>query len=482
MEALAFEQAAGYCEAALPVLTGDGALLRCELLGDLGEARWRSGDENAARQAFSEAAALARGLGQSELLARAALGYGCGLGGAGNAVRVDPALLDLLDEALAALPEEDHPLRVQLLGRLAAELYFTDDADRREAAGQEAVAVAQRLGDPHAQLIALYSRHWSMLGPDGVEERQAAGPELVRIAGEVGDAEMAFRGHYMRLRTALELGDVTTADGALESCAALADDLRQPFYTWQTLVLQATNALAEARLPDGERLAREAFDIGQRVAPQAATTAFGAHIAQHRLLTGRIEEVLPRLRDRAESLPGEPIWRACVAWFCAEGGLFEEATATFDAMATAGFDRLPRNGNWTTTIGQGLGRTCGLLGDADRAAGLYSLLLPYQGRFAITTTGGARFCSNDALLGLLAATMGRLDDAARHFEESLRRDAACGNRAYMVLTARDYGRMLVRRRAPGDIERARQVVAEALMTARAAGMTKLVDQLEAQRP
>ena len=78
--------------------------------------------------------------------------------------------------------------------------------------------------------------------------------------------------------------------------------------------------------------------------------------------------------------------------------------------------------------------------------------------------------------------MGRLDDAAHHFGEALRRDAASRTRGWMVMTARDYAGMLVRLRAPGDIERAREVVDEALVTARAAGMARLAGQLEEQRP
>lgn len=481
MEALAYEQASDYCEAALQVLTEDDGPLRCELLVELGDARWRSGDVTGAREVFAAAAALAGRLGESKLLARAALGYGTGLGGAGNADRADPTLLELLDEALSAVGGGDHPLRVRLLGRLAVELYFTGEDARRDAAGREALDVAKRLGDPSAQLIALYSRHWSTLGPDGIEERQAAAADLLRLAQTVGDREMAYRGHYMRLRTALELGDIGAADDALEHCLALAEKLRQPFYVWQTMVFRATNAIAEGRLVEGERLAREAFGIGQRMAPRFAATAFGAHMGCHHILTADIEKILPRFRDQAESLPGEPIWRAAVAWMCAEAGGFDEATATFDAMATAGFDRLPRNGNWITTV-HFLSRACGLLGDTGRAAELYALLLPYEGRFAITTTGGARFSSNDGPLGSLAATMGHRDDAARHFEEALRRDAASRTRAWMVLTARDYARMLVRRQGPGDVERSREVVDEAVVTARTAGMEARVRELDELRP
>ena len=63
----------------------------------------RAGDLDAARVAFEQVAATARAAGDGDLLARAALGY------RGGTVRVRgaaarPAQIDLLEEALAALP------------------------------------------------------------------------------------------------------------------------------------------------------------------------------------------------------------------------------------------------------------------------------------------------------------------------------------------------------------------------------------------
>jgi len=186
------------------------------------------------------------------------------------------------------------------------------------------------------------------------------------------------------------------------------------------------------------------------------------------------------LTSSAES-PEEPIWRAAVAWLSAEAGGLDEARTTFDAMATAGFDRLARNGNWITTV-QFL------------ATHLRSARGHGSSRQALRPTAPVRRPRRDhghgrrpvllqrRALGALATTMGRLDDAAHHFEGALRRDAASRTRSWMVMTARDYARMLARRRAPGDVERARQVVDEALITARAAGMTRLAGQLDEQRP
>lgn len=110
------------------------------------------------------------------------------------------------------------------------------------------------------------------------------------------------------------------------------------------------------------------------------------------------------------------------------------------------------------------------------------MLLPYAGRLVITATGAARLAATDGALGLLAATLGRLDDATRHFEAALRLQAASRAHAWTVITARDYARLLVERQAPGDTERAREIVDVALVIARPAGMATFAEQLEALRP
>src|SRR2546428_13991980 len=109
-----------------------------------------------------------RGAGASESLARAALGYGAGLGGFGFVDRADDALIGYLEEALAALDQEDSILLVRVRARLAVELYYTSAAQRRASLSQEAVEMAERLGDKSVQLVALYSRHKAMLGPDSI--------------------------------------------------------------------------------------------------------------------------------------------------------------------------------------------------------------------------------------------------------------------------------------------------------------------------
>jgi len=197
---LAYEEAAGHYERALQALEladrARGKLERGELLLMLGQAQWRSGEIEKAKETFEQAASLARALDAPELLARAALGYGSGLGGAGFALGTDVRLVSLLEEGLRALPECDSVLRARLLSRLAVELYFTpsiDTVDRRSRLSSEALEMASRLGDRPARLVALYSRHWALLGPDvDIDERLAIGAEMIALASESGDREMTL--------------------------------------------------------------------------------------------------------------------------------------------------------------------------------------------------------------------------------------------------------------------------------------------------
>ena len=101
---VAYEQAARHFEDALRALDlGVPDLLRrCELLVALGDARWRAGEVDTARTIFVEAARAAKSAGDSMLFARAALGYGEGVGGQGLTFQADETLIRLLEDALRA--------------------------------------------------------------------------------------------------------------------------------------------------------------------------------------------------------------------------------------------------------------------------------------------------------------------------------------------------------------------------------------------
>jgi tetratricopeptide (TPR) repeat protein len=105
----------------------------------------------------------------------------------------------------------------------------------------------------------------------------------------------------------------------------------------------------------------------------------------------------------------------------------------------------------------------------DSAAPLYELLLPYRSLNAVAVPEIA-LGSTSRPLGILATRLGRLEDAARHFEEALRMNEKMGARPWLADTQEHQARVLLQRNGRGDRERAEQLVARAQATYLELGM------------
>jgi hypothetical protein len=83
----------------------------------------------------------------------------------------------------------------------------------------------------------------------------------------------------------------------------------------------------------------------------------------------------------------------------------------------------------------GLAQGAGLLGDRERAAELYELLLPFRGRLVLV--GRAALCLGpvDMQLGILAGTLGRTTAAEAHFDAAAAWAEAAGARPWAIWTA-----------------------------------------------
>ena len=263
-------------------------------------------------------------------------------------------------------------LRVRVLARLAVELYYTDQVERRAALGQEAVEIAQRLGDPTSQLIALYSRFRSVLGPDALDERLSAAEEIVRLAEKIGDRETACRGRHLQLVTQLERGDRAAVDAGVDTWTALAEELRQPLYRWQVLSFKTMIALLEGRFDEGEAFMKEALQSSGRGPGQAAGIRFGAQLFLHHWGRGLLEEMEPTARQLAGSYPWLPGWGTGLAIIYTELDREAEARAHFEELAAADFADLPRDGNWLGSIALS-SLVCSYLRDVRRAGLLFDL-------------------------------------------------------------------------------------------------------------
>ncbi len=87
----------------------------------------------------------------------------------------------------------------------------------------------------------------------------------------------------------------------------------------------------------------------------------------------------------------------------------------------------------------------------------------------------------DRLLGLLAQTMGNLDDSTAHFEDALAFCRKAGYRPELAWSLCDYADMLSERDGPGDQEKAMKLLDESLAISTELGMRPLMDRVQSRR-
>lgn len=461
MQALAFEEAVTHCERALRLLRrrSDHVRTRCELGLALASAHRHAGDLDAARRALAEATELARGL-DAMLLARAALEAG----GAGVTLgHVDEGLVCLLEEALAAIGEADGALRARLLARLAMELCYADDTmhERRVTLSQQAIEMAERLGDWQALGYALTCRHVACMGPGNVVERHMLASAIVQVARRTGDRETAAEGHGWRIFALLELGDLPSADADIATLGRLGLALRQPHYQWLAAMFRAMRAIVAGRHDEGEQLAGEALAQGQRAQDPNAFPAYASQLYILRWQQGRLRELAAWMPGFADEHAQIHAWRTALAHLQATTGDHVPARRAFgplcDEVAT-----LPRDITWLTSVTL-LADTCVALGAVERAERLHAMLLPFAARNLVTGSGSACMGAATRHLGRLATLLRRHADAEANFLEARRLHETMGARPWMAFTLRDHARLLAGRddaRAHALLDQARLLATE----------------------
>jgi DNA-binding SARP family transcriptional activator len=481
--ALAYEEAVGHCERALRALRRarpDDRATECALLLRLGDGHWRAGEVARARDTFLAAAILARFLGQPELLARAAIGFGGGLFRDWHTTNasVSQQLVELLEEALSGIDPEDSALRVRLLGQLSAALYNATSDDRRDALSSEAVEIARRMDDPDALAHALCSRCLALWSTHHVHERLELAAAVLERGERLNSWALRLFGHHHLFVARLELGQVTEALSQLEAFERVAQKLRQPIYLWQATLFRTLQSLLRGAFQQAEEQAVAALELGQRAQDPDALKLFATQIGLVRLEQGRLAEIEPFVHMFLDQEDPDPNWLpvrgfiACVLGRTAEGRREFERIVVEDGLRS-----LPRNFVWLAHLTL-LAETAAMLDHGEGAAILYRLMLPYADRNVLAAD---LHCQGSAAryLGILATVMGRLDEAERWLLQALAMNRRIGASPWVGHTLADLAAVLVKRGRAGDLAAAGRHLEDASAIARALEMPRLIERLAA---
>jgi tetratricopeptide (TPR) repeat protein len=264
---------------------------------------------------------------------------------------------------------------------------------------------------------------------------------------------------WLRRIVALSLGDVAEVERAAAEHRAFAEELRQPSQLWYDAVMRSTWALFKGNLEAAERTAEEALRLGEQAQSWDAGFSYRITLFFVRREQRRLDEFEQLVRETVDEYPGYRSFRCLLALLECELGHADAARFEFEQLAGDGFSALPRDSEWIFCLCI-LSEVSVRLRDAERAADLYRLLLPYAHLNALVA-GEVAIGSVARYLGQLAASMSRWDDAARHFDAALEMNERMTAWPALAHTQEDYARMLLARDALGDLERARELSSQA---------------------
>ena len=436
-DALAFDDAAAMLAIALELGIDDPARRGAVLL-ELGLARHKAGKAFDALDALTAAAQLGRELGDHELLARAAIGYEEASWRPGT----QRGAIELLEEAAAALGDEDSELRVGLLGGLARALDMQGRRERAVIVRTNAAELARELGDRAGLATVLVRSYWSR-GTTAIEEIIEMLTEARTIGEELEDAELQAEAMSWLAPAFVAVSDIRSARAEVAEMRQIADVTRQPFNLHVAEQYGAAIALSDGQLDAAEAMALRSEQAGRTLTGRDASGTYGIQMFSLRREQGRLAELASVIRILAGNEREDGPWRPGLASLLVELGMDSEAARELARIAAAGLDPL-RESLWLASLTY-ITDACTALGDQAVAELVYPELAQLAGTNVMVGHLVAYYGAADRYLGMLATTLGDWERAQEHFEQALELNARMDASTWLAHTQHEYARMLLLR-------------------------------------
>jgi predicted ATPase/DNA-binding SARP family transcriptional activator len=458
-DVLAFEQAAEQYQRAIATLDWtalDDANRRYLAFEGLGKAYQSSRDQTVQRAALFEAADLARTHDWPDRLAEVATCFRFL-----DVTQHDDAVIQVIDEALAAMGSRDDSKVVRLL--IARRDRSQVDGDLDLDAADAAAAMARRLGEPADLRYALSERAMALTQSPRLNELFDACAEAITASAGMGTTH-----EHAQATRALALACLRAADRAgFEEASKIAraefEQCHEELSVYSVRAIDVLVAIADGRFDDATRLGRANAE-GLSGYPSAALMT-SAQLGIARLERGRHAEVIP-LTERVLAEVPDQGYRTVLATAYHDVGRTDDARRIFDAFAADNWAAVPHG--WTRAWPlRNLAELCARFGDRARAASFRPLVEPWTGQLWIASFGSTLEGAADRALGQLDTVLGQFDQAQREFQAALELERRFGGAALVARTLYWYARMLCARNEDGDRVEAARLLDEALeVTAR----------------
>jgi class 3 adenylate cyclase/tetratricopeptide (TPR) repeat protein len=478
--ASAFEDAVRLFGEALSLQEADDPRGRAALLFKKGLAVRSLGRWDTDLDDWREALSIYERLGASEEVGRLCYEIAMHMGWA---ARVDD-MREIVSRGLAALGDTVSAERCLLLAVAGLQATWGPPETADYAVAEEmfarALAMARELGDellegPILRNKAVHDHAWCRWR-QVLED--ARGAELLRAAGNLWDAVDLMSFVAIGL---IGLGRLAEAEDVFEEVEREGERLGHASVVWQARLCRPfLIAWRTGDLDSAEQLARDATDFGER---HAIGWNFMSQAELGRVLfaRGRWDEARAECARAAELEGASVVSDGYVSGLILQIAAHEGRREEFHRLLGRYQSRLSLI-QGPITLGLAIVLTgaiegLAVLGEREAAAKLYR---PAKGVVdaGIVLLGG-NFGVREATAGIAAACGEQWDRAEEHFETALRQAHELPNVLAQPETRRWYAWMLLDRERPGDREKARELLTEAIAMYRRIGMPKHIEIAEA---
>jgi tetratricopeptide (TPR) repeat protein len=297
--------------------------------------------------------------------------------------------------------------------------------------------------------------------------------EWIALGDRTDKGVWVASGYHERAYCRLELGELA---GYL---ADMADYYRLAleFKSWMVTRVdraEVMTAQLQGRFVDFERLADEWLATDPR-RDADHVNIYAGWLVHLRREQGRSDELLSMIESATAENPGIAAFRAALSRCHVDVGDLDAARGQFEILAADNFGAMPRDRTWTVSLAM-LTEVCAILADRARADVLYELYRPHGGHLTLVVGSDLSLGAVDRYLGMLAATMGRFDEAAAHYRIAIELEEAIESPPNLARTRLWHARTLMQRDTVGDRARAVELAEAALAAAVQLGMARVAEE------
>ena len=439
----------------------------------LGLALQYRGRADEADERFLQANHLAVALGHVHLQARAAIG----LGRRYSYWETDQERIQVLEDALAALPESEELLRPTLMAMLVTHLIAGFNVEEARHRDELAAQVRAVTANPNVQSEVLLSMGQTRIYDcfDDPAQLAPTAERLAKVADRHSDLRVLAGARFAQAIAALDHGDLEQLRSRCDQYAEVVDRLDDPRERSQLATARSTIAFIEGSYGDAATLSDEGLHEGQASGDFNASLVHYAQGILRAVDLGQAKEVLPLLVEATEyqNIVG---FAAGTALCAALAGDHDRALGALNRFAGSGFEGLPRGADWLAPTAF-LAQVCSILGAREHATGLYEALSEQPSTCVRVGPIIGWWGPVDHHLGCLAHLLGSFEEAEVHLLRALSLEEKIGARPF---AARTLGALSGLARTRGSDDRADEFMARALALTEALESPGIAE--EVQRP